>query len=177
MDRERLGLKLHACGLPSLALAFLESWVEDRLASVIVSGSKSANVPLANSVFQGTVLGPLLWNVYYADAHFPVRKLGFIEIVFADDFNCWLSMHKDISWDQAVAKLSECQANLHRLGEANRVFIDPGEEEFVLIRRRDAISSDFRLLGVSFVPQLTMRKRARKIATEAGWRLKAILRA
>ena len=177
VDRERLGVKLHACGLPSLAIAFLESWLEDRQASVIVSGSNSPNVLLANSVFQGTVLGPPLWNVYYADACFPVRELGFIETVFADDFNCWLGMRKDISWDHAVAKLSECQAYLHRWGAANRVLFDPGKEEFVLMRRRVAIGSDFRLLGVIFDPQLTMRKGARKIATEAGWRLKAILRA
>ena len=46
VHRERLCSKLHACGLPSLAVAFLESWLEDREASVIVCGSKSANVPL-----------------------------------------------------------------------------------------------------------------------------------
>ena len=177
VDRERLCSKLHACGLPSLAVAFLESWLENREASVIVSGSKSANMPLTNSVYQGTVLGPPFWNTFYADARFPVRELGFIETVFADDFNCWLGMRKDTSWELASAKLSECQANLHRWGAANRVVFDPGKEEFVFIRRRDAIGSDFRLLGVVFDPQLLMRKGARKIATEAGWRLKAILRA
>ena len=86
-------------------------------------------------------------------------------------------MRKDISWDHAVAELSGCQSNLHRWGAANRVVFDPGKEEFVFIRRRDAIGSDFTLLEVSFDPQLTMRNGARKIATEAGWRLKAILRA
>ena len=57
MDRERLCSKLHACGLPNLAVAFLESWLENREASVIVSGSKSANMPLTNSVYQGTLTG------------------------------------------------------------------------------------------------------------------------
>ena len=66
---------------------------------------------------------------------------------------------------------------MHRWGAANRVVFDPGKEEFILLRRRDAIGNDFRLLGVVFDPQLLMKRGAKKIATEAGWRLKAILRA
>ena len=52
VDRERLGLKLHACGLPRQAIAFLESSLEDKLANVIISSSKSANVPLAILFFK-----------------------------------------------------------------------------------------------------------------------------
>ena len=40
---------------------------------------------LSNSVFQGTVLGPPLWNVYYQDARRHVNDVGFLETVFADD--------------------------------------------------------------------------------------------
>ena len=177
VDRERLSEKLHACGLPSDAVAFLKSWLEDRESCVIVSGAKSASRLLANSVFQGTVLGPPLWNTFYADARFSVRQLGFVETIFADDFNCWVGLSKDMSWEHAAARLAECQTSLHRWGAANRVAFDPGKEEFVLIRRREAMGNDFRILGVDFDPQLLMRKGARKIATEAGWRLKAILRA
>ena len=177
VDRERLSLKLRSCGLPSQAVAFLESWLEDRESSVIIAGARSENRPLENSVFQGTVLGPPLWNVFYADARFSVRELGFVETVFADDFNCWLSLPKNTSWEHAEARLTECQSNLHRWGAANRVVFDPGKEEFILLRRRDAIGNDFRLLGVVFDPQLLMKRGAKKIATEAGWRLKAILKA
>ena len=55
---------------------------------------------LANSVFQGTVLGPPLWNYFYADARFSVRNLGFTETVFADDFNCWTPLDKDVSEEE-----------------------------------------------------------------------------
>ena len=41
---------------------------------------------------------------------------------------------------------------MHRWGAANRVVFDPGKEEFILLRRRDAIGNDFRLLGVVFDP-------------------------
>ena len=106
-----------------------------------------------------------------------MRQLGYVETVFADDLNCWVDLSKDTSWDHASARLAECQTSLHRWGAANRVAFDPGKKEFVFIRRRNAMGNDFRILGVDFDPQLLMRKAARKIATEAGWRVKAILRA
>lgn len=50
------------------------------------------------------------------------------------------------------------------------------KKEFVLIRRHRAIGPDFRLLGIEFDPPLLMHKGVRKIATEAGWRVSALLR-
>ena len=175
--RQRLGAKLRVSGLPPDVISFLESWLEDRIATVVVSGAKSESCALANSVFQGTVLGPPLWNFFYADARFAVRDYGFIETVFADDFNCWTILDKDATALEATLKLSECQSSLHRWGAANRVCFDPLKEEFVVIRRRKALGSDFKLLGVTFDAQLLMHSGVRKIAVEAGWRLKAILRA
>ena len=118
-------MKLRNNGLPAELVSFLESWLEDRVACTIVSGAKSGDETLANSVFQGTVLGPPLWNFFYADARFAVRDYGFVETVFADDFNCWTILNKNASELEAVLKLSECQASLHRLGAANRMIFDP----------------------------------------------------
>ena len=44
------------------------------------------------------------------------------------------------------------------------------------MRRFRALGPNFRLLGVTFDPQLLMHDGTRKIAVEAGWRLQAILR-
>ena len=35
------------------------------------------------------MLGPPLWNLFYADARFAVHAKGFTEMVFADDVYCW----------------------------------------------------------------------------------------
>ena len=149
-------------------ISFLESWLEDRVACVVVSGAKSDDQVLANSVFQGTVLGPPLWDFFYADARFSVREHGFTETVFADDFNCWKTLDKDTSEEEAVLRLSVCQNSLHRWGAANRVTFDFQKEEFIIIRRRNALGPEFRLLGVIFDAQLLMHKGVRKIAVEAS---------
>ena len=86
--RQRLCNKLSASGLPSDVVNFLASWLEDRISNVIVSGALSPDSVLANNVFQGTVLGPPLWNLFYADACRATRKYFFTETIFADDYNC-----------------------------------------------------------------------------------------
>ena len=49
-------------------MGFLAGWLADRTSQVVLGGVASSAEPLADSVFQGTVLGPPLWNVYFADA-------------------------------------------------------------------------------------------------------------
>ena len=56
---------------------------------VVVGGEKSGITELTNSVFQGTVLGLPLWNMFYADAALATQLLRFVEVVVADDNNYW----------------------------------------------------------------------------------------
>ena len=176
VPRERLCKKIAASGLPECAVFFLASWLEDRISVVVVGGALSSEVALQNSVFQGTVLGPPLWNVFYADAKDPVRMCGFIETVFADDFNCWRAMSRSSKELDVVLELSRCQSHLHKWGAANQVTFDPKKEEFILLRRGGGFGPDFRLLGLTFDAQLLMHSGVRKIAVEAGWRLSTLLR-
>ena len=55
---------------------------------MVVGGTFSNEFDLINQVFQGTVLGPMLWNLFFEDAALPIRRSGFKEIVFADDLKC-----------------------------------------------------------------------------------------
>ena len=70
-------------------LLVIQSWLYARKARVAVGGEFSKDMSIQNMVYQGMVLGPPLWNVYYADAAAAVNLIGFLEIVFADDLNCF----------------------------------------------------------------------------------------
>ena len=61
--RERLEAKLRAKGLHESVVRVLSSWLSERHAKVVVGGKFSEDMTLNNMVFQGTVLGPGLWNV------------------------------------------------------------------------------------------------------------------
>ena len=180
VDQQGLSRKLRASGLHPKAVAFLESWLEDRSSRVVVCGVCSPEEPLTDSVFQGTVLGPPLWNIFYADARHAVNHKGFAERVFADDFNAWKAFfvsHLNVPEYQATAfaELEAVQKELHSWGEANRVRFDPAKESLHLLHRRFYKGDNFKLLGVVFDVQLLMHSASSQVATEAGWRLQKLL--
>ena len=65
VDRKRLITKLEAAGFHPSLVKVLSSWLEYRMAKVIVGGEQSEEMTLLNMVFQRTVLGPILWNLFY----------------------------------------------------------------------------------------------------------------
>ena len=79
--------KLHAAGVGSKFLNFLDSYLSPRKGKVVVQGAESEPFVLEDSVFQGTVLGPPLWNVFFSDVAIPAKALGGKEAMFADDLN------------------------------------------------------------------------------------------
>ena len=178
VSRERLGSKLQLLGLHPDLLAFLKSWLEDRVSEVVVGGQSSVQEPLCDSVFQGTVLGSPLWNTFYQDARRPANDLGFTETVFADDYNCFKSFRRGKLPQnlRGEIELRGVQKELHLWGKANQVLFDPSKESFHLLHRRLHSEGEFKILGVLFDAQLLMHTAARHVATEAGWRLQQLLK-
>ena len=75
-----------------------------------------------------------------------------------------------------MVELREARHELHLWGEANRVVFDPSKESFHLLHRRFWEGDDFKILGVLFDPALPLHAAACEVATEAGWRLQALLK-
>ena len=59
----RLVEKLRAKGVHPDLVRLFESWLEAGRARVLVGGSESEEKRLRDMVFQGTVLGPMLWLI------------------------------------------------------------------------------------------------------------------
>ena len=173
---DRLLQKLALHGLHQRLLAVISSWLAERRSSVVVEGSRSRPRPLANSVYQGTVWGPPLWNIHYSDVKTVIRHEGFSETVYADDLNAFKSFPRGSSPQMISAKLRQCQSSVHRWGRANQVLFDGSKESFHIIHRLHAVGEDFKLLGVVFDCKLSMHSAVRTTAVEAGWRLRSLLR-
>ncbi len=142
----------------------------------MVGGSKTDEAELSNSVFQGTVLGPPLWNFFYVDASQSVRFIGFTDVVFADDFNCWKSFRTGTPSHEIYRQSQRCQANLHDWGAANSVRFNAGKENFHVLHRTRGHGGGFRLLGLLYDESLRMGPAMSELAREAGWRLQSVLR-
>ena len=63
--------KLQQAGVGTMYLNFLDAYLALRKGKVVVQGSSSEEFVLEDTVFQGTVFGPPLWNSFFADVADP----------------------------------------------------------------------------------------------------------
>ena len=66
VNHERLLSTLHAIGITGKALAWFMSYLQNRSQTITISGKQSRSQQLECGVPQGSVLGPILFNVYTA---------------------------------------------------------------------------------------------------------------
>ena len=62
---ERLVAKLRKKGIHPKIVKVLTSWLQQRFAEVVVGGAMSIVMVLMNMVYQGTVTGPIFWNLFF----------------------------------------------------------------------------------------------------------------
>ena len=149
---ERLAAKLHARGLHSQVVKLLISWLQERSAQVVVGGKMSEAFKLAYMVFQGTVLGPCLWNVHYSDVAEPCKKAGFEEVVFADDLHAWKEAENCINNNSLIADSEVCQTEVHHWGDANVVRFESTKEGHQVLSRVDPMGRGASFWGLHSTP-------------------------
>ena len=172
----RLLAKLKQKGVHPQIVSVLESWLDEREAYVIVDGVSSERSLLRDSVFQGTVLGPCLWNCFYEDARLAIRAHGFLEYVFADDLMAFKPFDTNLPDAVVLSRLEGCQAELHAWGLANQVVFDADKEGFHILHRRHPWGNNFKSLGVTFDTKLVMRDACFEVAAQGHTRINTLLR-
>ena len=176
VDVARLVSKLRSKGIHPQVVSVIDSWLQQRVAHVVVEGSLSVELLLRNMIFQGTVFGPILWNCFYEDARASIEKAGFCECVFADDLNSYRTFPAYVGDRHVLRQLVRCQAELHDWGKANGVSFDAAKEHHHIIDATCPHGDHFDILGVEFDPRLNMYNAILKIAAETGRRLAILLR-
>ena len=73
--------KLTSMGINGNLLMLVQSYLKDRALHVVINGHTSKEHSIEASVPQGSVIGPLLWNVYFND----ILQLITEACVYADD--------------------------------------------------------------------------------------------
>ena len=88
--------KLHAAGIGETYLNFIDAYLEKRMAQIVVGGTFPDPSEISNTVFRGTVLGPPLWNLFFADVIMPAESTGGDGEIFADDLNAFRMFKKTL---------------------------------------------------------------------------------
>ena len=131
---------------------------------------------ISNMVYQGTVLGPPLWNIFYEDAAVAIHIHDFCEIVFADDLNAYKTFALATPNETLKTDMKKCQLELHKWGRANQVSFDASKESMHVLAVQGSEGANFRLLGVPFDNALSMRDAVIELVGECTWKMASILR-
>ena len=123
--------KLQAAGVGTLYLNFLNSYLSPRDAQVVVEGVSSDAIEICNTVFQGTVLGPPLWNLFFNDVTQPAASLGGTPSVFADDLNVFKRFDRQTPNSDIERNMHLCRVRVHHWGKK--------QTELLSIRRKSTL--------------------------------------
>ena len=173
---ERLVAKLQRKGIHPQIVKVLTSWLQDRFAEVVVGGEISVMMVLMNMVYQGTVTGPILWNLFFEDARLAINECVFEEVVYAYDLNAYSIFPSDTDNDIIKTCMCDCQQELHKWGLANQVAFDAGKESQHVLSVSDPFGDSFKMLGVSFDSSLSMADAIEELVAASSWKLRTLIR-
>ena len=131
---------------------------------------------MRNMVFQGIVLGPILWNIFFKDAGTPISEAGYKDITYADDLNAFREYPSHMADNYILRDLQKVQHTLHSWGEANGVRFDASKESYHILSRTSPYGGKFKMLGINFDPKLSMHDAVHECVIACNWKLQSILR-
>ena len=168
--------KLHRTyGFKGPLLNWISSFISNRHQRVVFRGKMSDFVPVLSGVPQGSVLGPLLFNIYVNDLHLHLRSKIF---QYADD----TFLFRVINDDSDVQFLQNDLATLHWWSENNALQLNPQKCQVMCISRRKnkpspeyfvsnsklSTATSLRLLGVQISSDLTWNEQVSSVTKKCN---------
>ena len=175
---EGLIAKLKSLGITDNLLELLSCYLKDRELQVVINGKSSSTYKIGASVPQGSVLGPLFWNIYFNDILHLIPEAS----AFADD--CTLSFPcKDNDHKTTVIHINETLKSVLSWGNKWQVTLAPEKTQTMLISRRErpsnlpdikletkvlTLETSINVLGIQFDHKLTFTEHVKILASRVA---------
>ena len=177
--------KLHAYGFQLTALKYVYSYLKGRRQCVKVNGVQSKFMTMLAGVPQGSILGPILFNIFINDFYyyFDVAKLH----GFADD-NILSGESKELEDLKSILN-AECKIALNWL-ENNKMLANPSKfQAIIMSKSKESVQTSLNIdgkivetkqlveiLGVEIDDNLKFSPHINSICSKAGGQLNSLFR-
>ncbi|KAF7249458.1 RNA-directed DNA polymerase from mobile element jockey [Varanus komodoensis] len=179
--------RLAGLGVGGTALQWFRSYLNGRFQKVVLGEHVSAPWQLCHGVPQGSILSPLLFNIYMKPLGEVIRRCGLQNHQYADDTQLYLSFSTNPG--EAVAVLNRCLAEVREWMRANKLKLNPDKTEVLLVGRSGFGEGGFDLVlngaklplrdkvrsfGVLLDPELSLEAQVTAVARSAFLQLRLI---
>uniref|UniRef100_A0A8D2LN46 Reverse transcriptase domain-containing protein n=1 Tax=Varanus komodoensis TaxID=61221 RepID=A0A8D2LN46_VARKO len=179
--------RLAGLGVGGTALQWFRSYLDGRFQKVVLGDHVSTSWQLCHGVPQGSILSPLLFNIYMKPLGEVIRRCGLRNHQYADDTQLYLSFSTNP--DEAVAVLNRCLTEVREWLRANKLKLNPDKTEVLLVGGSGFGEGGFdlvlngatlplrdkvRSLGVLLDPELSLEAQVTAVARNAFLQLRLI---
>lgn len=144
MDHNILLTRLEACvGFRGMVLQWFRSYLSNRSYSVSLGHHSSSVKKLSSGVPQGSILGPVLFNLYMLTLGSILSRHGVSFHLYADDTQIYLPIKRDDKL--AFKSILECLDELKLWLASNFLCLNESKSEIILFGSNDHSSPDVEL--------------------------------
>lgn len=184
VNHDKLLSKLHAIGLPQSLVNWYQSYLSNRPLRVVFNGKKSEKFIQNSGVPQGSVLGPILFNIFINDI---TSVLKCNVLLFADDSKIFvkvrniddcIALQNDINALCDWCDRNDLQLNANKcyfIAFSNRIV--KLQTEYILKNKKLTKVDSIKDLGITFDSRLKFDQHIDEITRKASKMLGFVMRA
>ena len=137
-----LNILKYEMGLEGEALNWFRSFLCGRCQKVRVEGYESVEILIKFGVPQGSVLGPVLFNIYIRSLYNTVHNLNFNIHGFADDHQIFKSFNMGQQFNVLACKLPQLFNQIKNWMTSHFLLLNPGKTEIIVFGSQSTMSSE-----------------------------------